>query len=106
MVRPMGRCSGKPGTLDIYLGYYYRLSAQGRSGPWSNALARYGSNPLAALATVLGVAAEDIQIGEARRARTPAKASTVPQAPPNNPNPNTAVAQPSNTEPGFPSGDN
>jgi len=61
---------------------------------------RRGADPQKALAVVLGLAAEDIQVKEAAPSGPPARANTVP-------NPNTEpVAQPSNGGPGFPSGDN
>src|SRR5262249_7345153 len=76
---------------------------------WSRAVVRHQIDPRTALAAVLGVTAEDLQVREGADAEpdTPAKASTVPSPRPNNPSPNTeAGAQPSNGGPGFPSGDN
>jgi len=61
-----------------------------------------------ALAAVLGLGVEDIQIREAAGPEPPVKANTAPsQRPTSNPSPNTEVAvQPSNAAQGFPSGDN
>ena len=75
---------------------------------WSKALVRHGADPRVALAVVLGVAAEDIQVREDAGSEPPSKASTAPSPrPTSNPSPNTEVAeQPSNAGPGFPSGDN
>ena len=77
-----------------------------RQRRWSKALVRHGADPRIALAAVLGVAAEDIQVREASGSDPPAKASTVPRARPNNPSPDTEVApEPNNGAPGSPAGD-
>jgi hypothetical protein len=69
---------------------------------------RHGADPRVALAGILGVAAEDIQVRETPGSEPAAKANTVPSPRPTNfPNPNTGVAAlPSNVAPDFPSGDN
>ena len=74
---------------------------------WSKALVRHGADPQKALAAVLRVAAQDIQIREGAGPKRQATANTAPSPHPNNPNPNTdPLAQPSTAEPGSPSGDN
>jgi hypothetical protein len=76
---------------------------------WSKALVRNEVDPRMALAVVLGLPAGDIQVrqGPGVGLDPPATANTVPSPRPNNPSPNTALAaQPSNAEPGSPSGDN
>jgi hypothetical protein len=59
------------GVIHLYL-------PSGRRGPWSKALVRQGADPRMALAAVLGLAAEDIQVREAAGSERPAKANTVP----------------------------
>ena len=90
------------GVIHLYL-------PSGRRGPWSKALVRQGADPRMALAAVLGMAAEDIQVREPAASDLPAKANTAPtvRSNPRSSNPNTGLAeQPSNAGPGFPSGDN
>src|SRR5215470_12737530 len=78
-----------------------------RQRRWSKALVRHGADPHNALAAVLRVAPEDIQVREAAEPEPPAKANTAPRPRPSSPNPNTEpVAQPNNAAPGFPFGDN
>ena len=74
---------------------------------WSKAVVRHGADPRTALAVVLGVAAEDIQVREPAGPEPAASANTAPSPrPTRSPNPNTGVAeQPSNAAPGFPPGD-
>jgi hypothetical protein len=65
---------------------------------------RHGADPRMALAAVLGLAAEDIQVTESAGSEPRVKVSMVR---PNNPSPNTEVAAlPGNAGPDFPSGDN
>jgi hypothetical protein len=75
---------------------------------WSRALVRHRADPRLALAAVLGVAADDIQMRERGGSEPPVKGQYGPQPPPTrNPNPNTEeAAQPNNAAPDFPSGDN
>jgi hypothetical protein len=75
---------------------------------WSRALVRHGADPRMALAAVLKVAAEDIQVRETAGPEPPSKANTAPSPrPTKNPSPNTEPAeQTSNAAPGSPSGDN
>ena len=54
----------------------YRPPGQTR---WSRALVRHGADPRAALAAVLGVAAEGVQVREVVGSDPPAKGSTVPK---------------------------
>jgi hypothetical protein len=49
---------------------------------WSKALVRHGADPQIALTTVLGVAAEDIQVRETAGSEPPSKANTAPQPAP------------------------
>jgi hypothetical protein len=78
-----------------------------RQRRWSRALVRHGADPRVALAGVLGLAAEDIQVREATGPDPPSNANTAPSPlPTSNPNPNTDPEQPSTAAPGFPSGDN
>ena len=51
-------------------------------------MVRHGADPLMALAVVLGVAAEDIEVREVAVSEPLVTASTVPTAHPSNPNPN------------------
>ena len=68
----------------------YRPPGQTR---WSKALVRHGANPQMALAAVLGIAAEDIQVREAAGSNLPVTASTAPSPrPTRNPSPNTSTA--------------
>jgi hypothetical protein len=71
---------------------------------------RHGADPGVALAAVLKMAPDDIQVRGAAGSEPLVTANTVPSPrPTRNPNssPNTAVAaQPSNAAPDFPSGDN
>ena len=74
---------------------------------WSRALVRHGAGPASALAKVLGVAAENIQVRGAARPEPPVKANTAPSPVPNTPSSSTEPAvQRSNAVPDFPSGDN
>jgi len=80
---------------------------------WSRALVRHGADPQMALAAVLGLSAEDIQVRETGGSEPLVTANTVPAStapspgPTRNPSPNTEpVARPNSAGPGFPSGDN
>jgi hypothetical protein len=78
-----------------------------RQRRWSKALVRHGADPRIALAAVLGVAADDIQVREAARPEPPSNANTAPNPrPTSNPSPNTEAGQPSTVAPSSPSGDN
>jgi hypothetical protein len=55
---------------------------------WSRALVRHRIDPRFAIAAVLGLAVEDIQVREVAGSESAVKASTVPS----NPSPNTRVA--------------
>jgi hypothetical protein len=97
--------------IDILLGFGGSLTliARPTRTSWSKALVRHGADPGAALAGVLAVPAEDIQVREGAGLDPAAKANTAPRVRPSprSPNPSTEVAeQPINAEPGSPSGDN
>jgi hypothetical protein len=78
-----------------------------RQRRWSRALVRHGAEPRVALAAVLGVPAEDIQVREGAEPEPAVKANMAPSPRPSNPSPSTEpAAQPSNAGPSFPSGDN
>jgi hypothetical protein len=79
--------------LWVVIGAY---RPRGLRGPWSGALVRHGADPGMALAAVLRVAPEDIQVREGARAGSQplVTANTVPSPSPSNPNPNTAVVEP------------
>ena len=84
-----------------------------RQRRWSRALVRHGAAPQMALAAVLGLSAEDIQVRETGGSEPLVTANMVPAntapslRPTRSPNPNTGeAAQPNNAAPGFPSGDN
>lgn len=57
---------------------------RGRRGPWSKALVRHGADPRTALAAVLGVAAEDIQVRPSKLipARSNSRAIALMKRPP------------------------
>jgi hypothetical protein len=59
---------------------------------WSKALVRRGADPRLALAAVLEVAAEDIDVRQVAGSEPPAKANTAPRPRPNNPNTNEPVS--------------
>jgi hypothetical protein len=75
---------------------------------WSKALVRHGADPRTAIAGVLGVAAEDVQVRELARSDPFVNAGTAPtRRPTNNPTPNTEPAvDPSTDVQGSPAGDN
>ena len=83
-----------------------------RQRRWSKALVRHGADPRSALAAVLGMGAEDIQVREPAGSEPPAKAITVPKVrPTNDPNPiptpnSDPAADPSIDAQGSPAGDN
>ena len=77
--------------------------AEKRRGKWSKALVRHGADPRMALAAVLEIAAEDVQVREAAGPDLPVTANTAPSPRPSNPNPNTA-AEPSNAGSGSAAG--
>ena len=57
---------------------------------WSSALVRHGADPRMALAAVLGLAAEDIQVREGAGSEPPVTANTAPsRRPTRKPSPNT-----------------
>jgi hypothetical protein len=98
-----------PGISIIRLwGVIHFYRPRGRRGKWSKALVRHGADPGEALAGVLGVSPDDVQVREGSVSEPLVTANTVPSPrPTKNPNPNTdPAALPSNAAPGFPSGDN
>jgi len=88
-------------------GVIHLYRPRGRRGKWCRALVRHGADPRMALAAVLGVAAEDIQVREAARSNPLLTANPAPRPRPDRPDPDTAAAtQPGNGGPVFPSEDN
>jgi hypothetical protein len=72
---------------------------------WSKALVRHGADPEIALAAVLGVSAEEIEVKDIPdSSELPVTASTVPNPRPNSPNPNPAGTRLAPAVPGSPAG--
>jgi hypothetical protein len=70
---------------------------------WSNALVRAWCRSADGTSALLGLAADRILVRESAGASSPVRPVSS-RRPTNNPNPNTAAAQPSNGEPGSPAG--